>query len=337
MAPTGGVSNINQYITTADGEQKMLRIYNGFDTDRIKVEHDILEKLNEEFGAESQRSRGKLSFKIPNFIKSKSGVTFEQLSNGGSACMCDALNGGASPNMTCMEAVGSASGELVSALGKLAKMDATGLVSPAYDMWAVHPAVTKDNFEETMKSDAFEGELREYADEMLAEALELSTKCASDYKKLPLQLIHSDMHYDSDSIRVNMKKGKNFGQVSAIMDFEYAAYDWRAMELAIGLSKYVGEEKSLNYVADYMTGYAKKASLTKPEADALPDLINLRVLSNVVYFVGRAISKEDDISTLKSKLEDYTKRVRWVKANADKIKRFAKIRWGLLRRRENVR
>jgi Ser/Thr protein kinase RdoA (MazF antagonist) len=320
----------------ADGEKKMLRIYNGFDTDRIKSEHEILEKLNDEFGAETTRLRDKLSFKVPNFIKSKSGVTFEQLSNGASACMCDAFDG-ESPNMTCIEAVGSASGELVSALGKLPKMDMTALVSPYYDMWEVHPAVTKESFVETMESDAFDGDLRPFADEMLAEALELSTKCANDYKQLPLQLIHADMHYDSTSVLVNMKKGKNLGKVSAVLDFEYAAYDWRAMELAIGLSKYIGEEKSLNYVGDFMTGYAKKASLTKPEADALPDLINLRVLSNVVYFVGRAISKEDDISTLKSKLADYTKRVRWVKENAAEIKRFAKIRWGLLRRRENVR
>merc|ERR1719387_539561 len=216
-------------------------------------------------------------------------------------------------------------------------MDMTGLVSPHYDLWEVHPAVTKENFKETMESDAFDGDLRPYADEMLAEALELSTKCATDYNSFPMQLIHSDMHYDNDNVLVNMKKGKNFGKVSAIMDFEYAAYDWRAMELAIGLSKYVGEEKSLDYVKEFISGYSKTASLEKREAEALPDLINLRVLSNVVYFVGRAISKEDDISTLKNKLEDYMKRVRWVKANADQIKRFAKIKWGLLRRRENRR
>ena len=55
------------------------------------------------------------------------------------------------------------------------------------------------------------------------------------------------------------------------------------------------------------------------EARALPDLINLRILSNVVYFVGRKIAGEDDISSLTSRIETYCNRVEWVHSNAEEI------------------
>ena len=56
---------------------------------------------------------------------------------------------------------------------------------------------------------------------------------------LPMQLIHGDLHYDNvlcdeDSLR-------------AILDFEFCAMDYRAMELAICLSKYVGEADPMPY------------------------------------------------------------------------------------------
>lgn len=38
-----------------------------------------------------------------------------------------------------------------------------------------------------------------------------------------------------------------------------------------------------------------------------------------VYFVGRALSKEDDISSITTRLENYNKRVEWVNTNAQAI------------------
>ena len=52
---------------------------------------------------------------------------------------------------------------------------------------------------------------------------------------LPETLIHGDVHYD------NSLADETTGEVTGIIDFEFASYDWRAMEAAAGLSKYVGE------------------------------------------------------------------------------------------------
>lgn len=96
--------------------------------------------------------------------------------------------------------------------------------------------------------------------------------------------------------------------------------DYRAMELAICLSKYVGEPEPMPFLADFVNGFAQHGALTPAEVEALPDLIALRVLSNVVYFVGRAAAGEDDISSLTSRAHTYAARVRWLHANADALR-----------------
>lgn len=59
------------------------------------------------------------------------------------------------------------------------------------------------------------------------------------------------------------------------------------MELAVALSKYVGEDDPLSLITEFVTGYAKKGQLSTMEIEILPDLINLRIFSNVIYFTGR--------------------------------------------------
>lgn len=107
--------------------------------------------------------------------------------------------------------------------------------------------------------------------------------------------------------------------VSGLLDFEFCANDWRAMELAVALSKYVGEDEPLPLIRDFVTGYAQKGELTSAEISIIPDLINLRIFSNVVYFTGRAMAGEDSLESLTSRAGSYAKRVRWVNANRQAV------------------
>lgn len=45
--------------------------------------------------------------------------------------------------------------------------------------------------------------------------------------------------------------------VSGFLDFEFCAYDWRAMELAVALSKYVGEAEPLPLIEEFVEGYCQ--------------------------------------------------------------------------------
>ena len=64
--------------------------------------------------------------------------------------------------------------------------------------------------------------------------------------------------------------------------------------------------------------------MTDAEVDALPDLIKLRVLETVVYFVARSVAGEDDISQLALRAENYAARVTWIEDNADAIRAAAR-------------
>lgn len=44
-------------------------------------------------------------------------------------------------------------------------------------------------------------------------------------------------------------------QVSGLLDFEFSAYDWRIMELAVGLSKYVSMKDIEPTLEAWVVGY----------------------------------------------------------------------------------
>lgn len=107
--------------------------------------------------------------------------------------------------------------------------------------------------------------------------------------------------------------------MTGLLDFEYCGFDWRAMELAICLSKYAGEPDPLKYFEEFVRGFAQTAQLTEDEIDSVPDLIVLRILSNVVFFVGRTITGEDDAEQLTSRAGMYSARIEWLLDNRETI------------------
>lgn len=302
-ATSGGVNNIVQYISLPSGERQLLRIYNnGLNAQRVKFEHEILRQLNE---------MPPFSFKIPNFILSKDGTSMSTLSNGADACMC-AIIPGQLPKLTCVEDIGRASGELNTALANVSIDPSMCNTAPYWKMWDVHHAITREIFEGGMAGSAFDGDLRDIATRMTQETLAIADKCEGTYQSLHTQLIHGDLHYDNVLVLD--------GKVTGLLDFEFASFDWRAMELAICLSKYAGEQPdAMPYFDAFIDGFATTGKLSKIEAEAIPDLINLRILSNIVYFVGRAIAGEDDISSITTRIANYERRVAWVKTNANAV------------------
>lgn len=130
---------------------------------------------------------------------------------------------------------------------------------------------------------------------------------------LPMQLIHGDLHYD------NCLVADTQDRVSGVLDFEFAAFDWRAMEIAVCLSKYAAEAAPLELMQAFISGYAEFGKLDRAEAVALPDLINLRVFSNVLFFIGRSLAGEDTIEAFTKRAKMYADRVVWVNSNRQAI------------------
>lgn len=295
---SGGVNNVVQYVDSLLGEPKyVLRIYNnGFNSERTFFEHAILDQLREM----------KLSFMIPTTVKSiDTKAAHVLLSNGAEASLFNLIPG-TLPKLTRVKEIGRASGELCTAMGNL-KISIPSPNPPYYEIYAVHHAVTREKFFAEILTPAFDS-CRESIDFMVAELCEIEKSISAFHAmNLPTQLIHGDLHYDNV---LTTEDG-----VSGLLDFEFCALDWRAMELAICLSKYAGEKLAMIYFEDFVSGFVEKGRLTRTEIEAIPQLIILRILSNVVYFVGRALAGEDSIESLTSRADSYARRIKWIRSN----------------------
>ena len=139
-----------------------------------------------------------------------------------------------------------------------------------------HHAVTRDSFFALVRGPRCD-HVREAADALLLELAAseaLIEKIASLSPPLPQQQIHADLHFANVLI--------HDGRVQGVLDFEFSAPDWRCMELAVGLSKYIATPDAEPAFVAWVDGYKQGGgSLTKDEAELAPELIILRVLNNV--------------------------------------------------------
>lgn len=309
---TGGVNNVVNYVQTADGKRYILRIYNnGKKSEKVRVEHEILRQLGQQT----------LSFAVPRPLPARdgSGATHVLLSSGDEACVFDIIPGDLAKTTSPRE-VGRATGELCSAMSRV-DVGRDLPIPPYYDVFNVHHAIKGDKqrfYQEVATNPAFEP-CRADIDYLVEQIRELEPRLeAYEGAGLPMQPIHGDLHYDNVMV-VPGPSGSGDERVSGLLDFEFCAYDLRAMELAVALSKYVGEEEPMPLINEFVSGYAEHGQLNDEEMSNLPDFINLRIFSNVIYFTGRALAGEDSIESLTSRAGSYAKRVQWVNANREAI------------------
>ena len=211
----GGVNNVVRRVACDDGSSYVLRVYNnGNNSAKVLFEHTILEQL----------SKMNLSIRIPTALRSLDvGMTHVLLSNGAEASMFQVIPG-VLPKLTMVKEIGRASGELFAAMGTL-KVDLEPPTPPYFELFRVHHAVTRELFFSAIDSKEFDccrGSIAELAKEI--HSLESQIAELREHN-LPMQLIHGDLHYDNVLVAD--------GQVSGLLDFEFCALDWRAMELAI--------------------------------------------------------------------------------------------------------
>ncbi|KAJ3251345.1 hypothetical protein HDU77_005968 [Chytriomyces hyalinus] len=308
VACSGGVNNFVFYVDVQQQPHSqtrlVLRIYNnGGSEDKVLFEHFILSSIDST----------KLSFAIPVPIKDSSNSTFVQLKSGAHAALFPLIPGQL-PKLKHAKSIGHASGQLSFALSAIQVPESMHIPTPPYhNLYAAHPSAkdsrtflaftAKPDFEPVRETINFLCARIALMEERIKHLLSLN---------FPTQLIHGDLHYDN--VLCDMSTGK----VQGLLDFEFCAMDWRAMELAICLSKYAGEMPDpFVYFNDFVAGFVEGdgARLEEVEVQHLAQLIILRILSNVVFFVGRAIAGEDAIETLTVRVETYARRILWLEEN----------------------
>lgn len=272
ITPTsGGVNNYVMYADTND-ERFVLRIYNnGGETERVRYEHSVLKQM------ETAGLSAELPYTLPRYLPSlKTGATMVEMPDGNQACLCELIPG-VLPKTADPKILGRAVGQLMMAMGKLDLSKIEGeSCEPYYDIYAAHPITNKANFYEYAAGpdldvcrDAMNTMIEEFkaCDAFIARGLELG---------LPEQVVHGDLHYD------NVLCDETTGEVTGLLDFEFCGSDWRATELAVCLSKYVGEDDPFPLVESFIDGFCESGRLTSDEILGIPDMINMRVMSNAI-------------------------------------------------------
>ena len=327
---SGGVNNKTFYLDTPAAGTFVLRLYNnGKNAARVKYEHAVLAAL---------AALPPLSFATPRFLPSRSaadaGATFATLSDGGHACCAGLIEGGPASGLPHARAIGSATAELVRAMAPLAvPAHVATPANPLYrNFYEAHHSITREAFMACARGDACFAAVREPMDYLVAEieATEaLLARIAALSPPLPAQLINADLH--TDNVLVAGER------VTGVLDFEFAAHDWRVMEFVVGVSKYCGAADPKPLLAAYAEGYREGGgAFTAVEVELLPELIIMRILNNVcvewgglglraaarpalhaththatrahahttffprrsVYFVGRYLAKEDSVEPI---------------------------------------
>jgi len=253
------------------------------------------------------------------------------LSNGAEASIFEVIEGSLPTDtlhFDLVEKIGIAAGELNL---KISNLEIThNEISkcntlPYYDLWKVHSKIyDPKNFYNTVNSNLFDDNedfpsLRKDTNYLINEIQTLMERVQNYLERkedFPHQLIHGDLHHENILCVID---DSNKGKVTAILDFEFIAWDLRAMELAICLSKFASEPDPLNCFEAFIKGYAKNALLNPKELNVMVDLILLRIISNFVYFVGRFLGKEEPLNLCLNKVGVYARRVKWLKENSDKI------------------
>ncbi|RED54704.1 phosphotransferase [Cohnella lupini] len=286
-----GWNNTTRFIE-AEGRKWVLRIYETHkDMAKIRYEHELLLALNEK----------SLPFLIPVPVRSRNGGTIVKLEDGTErlACLFHHIEG-ERPEMGNRDIAylfGIASGQLSRALDGLS-LEGQPMYPPYYEMDSAHPLCAPEDVAkfcysppETFQSDA--AALR-----LIGESIERFRGYLPQFKTLPHQLIHGDINHSNSLVEAGNKR-----RLAAILDFEFCTWDLRAMEIAVLISGFLNEEGAMVNVDRFLNGVGEQLRLDRSEAEAIPLLVQLRILDVFLHFLGRYWDGVDGIDVLREQTQ----------------------------------
>ncbi len=302
IAPLGqsGVNNAVWLVRTGAGEfvWKELRHAAG-SAAALEYEHWLIEEL----------ARQSPPFAVPVPVRARDGGTFRRLPGDGLGVLLPRLPGEqvARHDPAQVEALGEAGGALMVALAGVPPRQHPTMMSYG-ELRGIHPRIpepfTLTPAELGLPETAASVDLFAWWRGLLAD---IAAFIAGPYRALPRQLTHSDFG-PGNALAVN-------GRVVAILDFEFAQPDARAIDTA-GALVFVMRlwerttPAALAMAAAYCRGFARTGSLTDAEIAALPELMILRNVVATIWWLGRdkAEGQAPDLERL-TELPDFVGRV----------------------------
>lgn len=290
-----GVNNDTFFVSAGEGDF-VLRVYrNTADHERVRYEHELLGRL----AAEG------LPFAVPAPIRTRAGDTLAVLETDDGprlAALFTRIGGGpAAITRANARLAGAALARLDDAFTRLELP-----VRPPATLAEVHPLVP-DPLDALRGLDLDGPILGPVAETLERVSAEHETLAAA----LPRQIIHGDFAFPN----VLVERGR----VTGLLDFEFAAPDLRAADLACALYITVvrGDERERWPLLESLaTGYRRVLPLDPAEIAALPSLLLRRCAVGVVHWIGRWRQGLVDLETARERPRRLVPFVRWLDAAA---------------------
>ncbi|THF79475.1 phosphotransferase [Cohnella fermenti] len=286
-----GYNNTTRYIECG-GERYVMRIYETHrDSAKIRFEHSVLTLLGNK----------ELPFGVPQPAALSDGSgSFLELEDGRYACLFRYMDG-VRPNSrlpAAAAAVGETIGRLSRALAAAAPEEAPEY-PPYYEMDLAHPSCGPEVVAGFCLAPPAEFADQAAALRTILGELERFRASLPRLRELPHQLVHGDVN-DSNLLAAPDDPAR----IVAVLDFEFATRDLRAMEPAVVLSGMLGDEAAERTIPAFLAGFARHVRLSEEEADAVPSLIKLRKLDVFVHFLGRYLDGVDGAAVLREQIGD---------------------------------
>lgn len=282
----------------------MLRLYrNRGNLPHVRFEHEVLQQLDQ----------APLSFQVPVPLSSRNGDTLVPVDLEGETYFASlfALIPGEHPsdwsNRVRLRAAGAALGELDRVLAAL-EPAGTGALPLYRDLDRIHSGVPDP--EAAVAALPIDGAQRNSFLTFLARV-----RGSGDglYRALPRQVIHSD--FDGSNMLYTGDR------VSGILDFEFASFDLRAMDLAVALMQIASHRDpdalDLEVVRVLAAAYRTEIVLTPAEIEAIPDLIRLRGAVTVIHRLGRWKLGLSPVNAVESRIRHNLALDEWLDRNHD--------------------
>jgi homoserine kinase type II len=276
-----GWNNTTRFVE-ADGLRWVLRIYETHkDLEKIRFEHEILLALCEL----------PLPFQVPVPVRADNGSTIVRLEDGTErlACLFSYIEG-RRPEEGSREiahSIGVATGQLSRALGDL-KIEGSPIYPPYHEMDIAHPLCTQDKVTAFCNAPPIEFQGEAIALRAIGEALQNFRMYLPRFRSLPHQLIHGDINHSNLLVSESDPK-----RIAVILDFEFCTRDLRVMEIAVLISGFLTGENAMDNIEGFLSGAGEQLRLDMAEAEAIPLLVELRILDVFLHFLGRYLDGVD--------------------------------------------
>lgn len=313
----GGMNNTT-YMLKRDGERYVLRVYETH-TDLVKIafEHHVLSALREsDFG-----------LMVPAPVKAIKGAghTFHSIydpRNGqNKIAALFTYSTGQNPVWNTPEQLvelGCAAGLLSVALAGL-EISLEPVYPPYYQIQQAYPLCPPEKLIQLCTSPP--SELQTCAEEMqdLLPVLPALFEALNGMERLPHQLVHGD-------VNASNVLSDDDGRICAILDFEFATWDLRVMELAVPMSDLLTLDKSDEWMWEALEGlirgFRKQVILEPDELLAIPQLILLRSLDVVMHFISRMFEGTDEPEVAINQIIKLRERILWMNHNEERLRKL---------------